>query len=71
MEVDPLPSPHGSSLFTRGETQSLSTVTLGTPLDELMLETAATTEYSKFFLHYNFPSFSTGEIKPSRGPGRR
>lgn len=71
MEIDALPSPHGSALFTRGETQSLSTVTLGTPLDELMLETAATTEYGKFFLHYNFPSFSTGEIKPSRGPGRR
>jgi len=71
MEIDALPSPHGSSLFTRGETQSLSTVTLGTPLDELMLETAATTDYSRFFLHYNFPSFSTGEIKPSRGPGRR
>lgn len=71
MEVSPLPSPHGSALFTRGETQSLSTVTLGTPLDELLIETAATSNYSKFFLHYNFPPFSTGETRPMRGPGRR
>ncbi|GAB3022013.1 polyribonucleotide nucleotidyltransferase [Niabella terrae] len=71
MEVDALPSPHGSALFTRGETQSLTTVTLGTGLDELLLETAATSKYSKFILHYNFPPFSTGEVKPMRGPGRR
>jgi len=71
MEVDILPSPHGSALFTRGETQSLTTVTLGTPLDELLIESAATSEYSKFILHYNFPPFSTGEVKPMRGPGRR
>jgi polyribonucleotide nucleotidyltransferase len=71
METDVLPSPHGSALFTRGETQSLTTVTLGTPLDELLIESAATSEYSKFILHYNFPPFSTGEVKPMRGPGRR
>lgn len=71
MEISPLPTPHGSALFTRGETQSLSTVTLGTPLDELLIETAATSKYSKFILHYNFPPFSTGEVKPMRGPGRR
>jgi len=71
MEVDILPSPHGSALFTRGETQSLTTVTLGTPLDELLIESAATSEYSKFILHYNFPPFSTGEAKAQRGVGRR
>ncbi|HEX3024932.1 MAG TPA: polyribonucleotide nucleotidyltransferase [Chitinophagaceae bacterium] len=71
MEVEPLPSPHGSALFTRGETQSLTTVTLGTALDQLLIESAAKSEYSKFILHYNFPPFSTGEIKMMRGPGRR
>ncbi len=71
MEVDVLPSPHGSALFTRGETQSLTTVTLGTPLDELLVESAATSVYSKFILHYNFPPFSTGEVKMMRAPGRR
>ena len=71
MEIGPLPTPHGSSLFTRGETQSLTTVTLGTKLDELMQETAASAEYAKFFLHYNFPPFSTGEAKPLRGTSRR
>jgi polyribonucleotide nucleotidyltransferase len=71
MEVDILPSPHGAALFTRGETQSLTTVTLGTPLDELLQESAAVSEYSKFILHYNFPPFSTGEVKFLRGPGRR
>jgi polyribonucleotide nucleotidyltransferase len=71
MEVDVLPSPHGSALFTRGETQSLTTVTLGTPLDELLVESAATSDYTKFILHYNFPPFSTGEVKMMRGPGRR
>ncbi len=71
MEVSNLPSPHGSSLFTRGETQSLTTVTLGTPLDELLVESAATSEYARFILHYNFPPFSTGEVKMMRGVGRR
>ncbi|HVS97684.1 MAG TPA: polyribonucleotide nucleotidyltransferase [Puia sp.] len=71
MEVDPLPTPHGSSLFTRGETQSLTTVTLGTPLDELLVESAAKSFDSKFFLHYNFPPFSTGEVKMMRGQSRR
>jgi len=71
MEVDILPSPHGAALFTRGETQSLTTVTLGTPLDELLIESAAKSYDSKFFLHYNFPPFSTGEVKMMRGPGRR
>ncbi|TAG30518.1 MAG: polyribonucleotide nucleotidyltransferase [Sphingobacteriia bacterium] len=71
MEVSPLPTPHGSALFTRGETQSLTTVTFGTKLDELLAETAAKSEYTKFFLHYNFPPFSTGEVKMMRGVGRR
>ncbi len=71
MEVEPLPTPHGSALFTRGETQSLTTVTFGTKLDELLLESAAKSEYTKFFLHYNFPPFSTGEVKMMRGAGRR
>jgi len=71
METNYLPSPHGSALFTRGETQSLTTVTLGTPLDELLVESAATSDYTKFILHYNFPPFSTGEVKMMRGVGRR
>ncbi|KIC93919.1 polyribonucleotide nucleotidyltransferase [Flavihumibacter solisilvae] len=71
MEIDVLPSPHGAALFTRGETQSITTVTLGTPLDELLVESAANSEYTKFILHYNFPPFSTGEVKMMRGPGRR
>ncbi len=71
MEVEPLPTPHGSALFTRGETQSLTTVTFGTKLDELLVESAAKSEYTKFFLHYNFPPFSTGEVKMMRGVGRR
>lgn len=71
MEVDALPSPHGAALFTRGETQSLTTVTFGTPLDELLVESAAKSVYSKFILHYNFPPYSTGEVKFLRGPGRR
>jgi polyribonucleotide nucleotidyltransferase len=71
MEIDLLPTPHGSALFTRGETQSLTTVTLGTPLDELLVESAHSSEYSKFLLHYNFPPFSTGEVKMMRGVGRR
>ena len=71
MEVDPLPTPHGSALFTRGETQSLTTVTFGTKLDQLLIESAAKSDYSNFILHYNFPPFSTGEVKMMRGPGRR
>ena len=71
MEVEPLPTPHGSALFTRGETQSLTTVTFGTKLDELLVESAAKSVYSPFILHYNFPPFSTGEVKMMRGPGRR
>jgi polyribonucleotide nucleotidyltransferase len=71
MEIDILPSPHGAALFTRGETQSITTVTLGTPLDSLLIESAAVSDYSKFILHYNFPPFSTGEVKMMRGPGRR
>ncbi|MFZ1801120.1 MAG: polyribonucleotide nucleotidyltransferase [Chitinophagaceae bacterium] len=71
MEVDALPAPHGSALFTRGETQSLTSVTLGTPLDELIVLSAAKSDYTKFFLHYNFPPFSTGEVKMMRGVGRR
>ena len=70
-EVDYLPSSHGSALFTRGETQSLSTVTLGTKLDEQMIDGAMFSGSNKFILHYNFPAFSTGEVKPNRGPGRR
>jgi polyribonucleotide nucleotidyltransferase len=70
-EVDYLPMPHGSAVFTRGETQSLSTVTLGTKLDEQMIDGAVITGYNKFILHYNFPAYSTGEVKPNRGPGRR
>jgi polyribonucleotide nucleotidyltransferase len=71
METSILPTPHGSSLFTRGETQSLTTVTFGTPLDELLVESAFKSEYTKFILHYNFPPFSTGEVKMMRGVGRR
>lgn len=70
-EVDFLPSAHGAALFTRGETQSLTTATLGTKLDEMIVDQVMLSGYSKFFLHYNFPGFSTGEIKPNRGAGRR
>ncbi|TDE17747.1 polyribonucleotide nucleotidyltransferase [Dyadobacter psychrotolerans] len=70
-EVDFLPNAHGSALFTRGETQSLTTVTLGTKNDEQIIDTPLKYGYSKFLLHYNFPGFSTGEVKPNRGPGRR
>jgi polyribonucleotide nucleotidyltransferase len=70
-EIGVLPRTHGSSLFTRGQTQSLATVTLGTKRDELMVESLEGLEYENFMLHYNFPSFSVGEAKPSRGPGRR
>ncbi len=66
-EVDYLPATHGSALFTRGETQSLTTVTLGTKLDEQLIDGAMISGSSKFILHYNFPGFSTGEVKPNRG----
>lgn len=70
-EVDYLPNAHGSAIFTRGETQSLTTTTIGTKLDEQMIDSAMRSGYNKFMLHYNFPGFSTGEVKPNRGPGRR
>ena len=70
-EVDYLPKAHGSAIFTRGETQSLTTVTLGTKLDEQIIDQAMVTGVNKFILHYNFPAFSTGEARPNRGPGRR
>ena len=70
-EVGYLPGPHGSSIFTRGETQSLSTVTLGTKLDEKIIDEATIQGKDRFLLHYNFPPFSTGEAKASRGVGRR
>ncbi|MFT6856685.1 MAG: polyribonucleotide nucleotidyltransferase [Cyclobacteriaceae bacterium] len=70
-EVDYLPSAHGSAVFTRGETQSLTTATLGSKLDEQMIDGAMFSGYNKFILHYNFPAFSTGEARPNRGPGRR
>jgi polyribonucleotide nucleotidyltransferase len=71
IETNIVATPHGSALFTRGETQSLSTVTLGSGDDELLQETALDSQYRKFYLHYNFPPFSTGETRPMRGPGRR
>lgn len=70
-EIDYLPSAHGSAIFTRGETQSLTSLTLGTKTDELMLDQALSHGYENFILHYNFPAFSVGETKPMRGPGRR
>ena len=70
-EVGYLPGPHGSSIFTRGETQSLSTVTLGTSRDEKIVDEALIQGTDKFLLHYNFPPFSTGEAKAARGVGRR
>ena len=70
-EVDYLPGPHGSAVFTRGETQSLSTVTLGTKLDEKMVDDVLNQGSERFLLHYNFPPFSTGEAKAQRGVGRR
>ncbi len=71
MEIDVLASPHGSALFTRGETQSLTTVTLGSKDDEKMHDNVHGMYYDRFLLHYNFPAFSTGETKPMRGPSRR
>ncbi len=70
-EVDYLPGPHGSAVFTRGETQSLSTVTLGTKLDEKIVDEVLQQGRERFLLHYNFPPFSTGEAKAQRGVGRR
>ena len=70
-EIDYLPNAHGSAIFTRGETQSLTSVTLGTKLDEQMIDGAMHSGYNKFILHYNFPGFSTGEVRPNRGAGRR
>ncbi|MBP6176261.1 MAG: polyribonucleotide nucleotidyltransferase [Fermentimonas sp.] len=70
-EVDFIPGPHGAALFTRGETQSLTTVTLGTKLDEKMVDDALVHDTDRFLLHYNFPPFSTGEARPQRGTGRR
>lgn len=70
-EVGYLPAAHGSAIFTRGETQSLTTVTLGTKLDLQTIDGAVIQGTSNFMLHYNFPGFSTGEVKPNRGPGRR
>lgn len=70
-EVDSLPMPHGSAIFQRGETMSLAAVTLGTKLDEKLVDGAVVRGYQKFLLHYNFPPFSTGEAKSQRGVGRR
>lgn len=70
-ETDYLQSPHGSAVFTRGETQALATVTLGTKLDEKILDDVLNTGRERFLLHYNFPPFSTGEARPTRGVGRR
>lgn len=70
-EINYLPSAHGSSIFTRGETQSLTSVTLGTKLDEQSIDGAVFSGTNRFLLHYNFPSFSTGEANPNRGVGRR
>lgn len=70
-EVDCIPGPHGSAIFTRGETQSLTTVTLGSKLDEKLVDDVLYKGYDRFLLHYNFPPFSTGDAKPYRGVGRR
>ncbi len=70
-EVDYLPGAHGSAVFTRGETQSLTSVTLGTPLDEQSIDMPLVQGKQRFLLHYNFPPFSTGEARPNRGTGRR
>jgi polyribonucleotide nucleotidyltransferase len=70
-EVEYLPSTHGSAVFTRGETQALATMTLGTKMDKIMVDNALETYFDNFFLHYNFPALSVGEVRPNRGPGRR
>ena len=71
IETDLLPTPHGSALFTRGETQSITTVTLGAKKDEQLIDNLLGVSFKKFLLHYNFPPFSVGEARPMRGPGRR
>jgi len=70
-EIDYLPSTHGSAIFTRGETQSLTSVTLGSKIDEIMVDNALEMKKDDFILHYNFPPYSVGEVKPLRGPARR
>lgn len=70
-EIDYLPSAHGSAIFNRGETQAITSLTLGTKLDSQMIDNALQNYYEKFILHYNFPAFSVGEVRPMRGPGRR
>ncbi len=70
-EVDYLPTAHGSAIFNRGETQSLTSLTLGSKTDKLMIDTAQELYFENFILHYNFPGYSVGEVKPMRGPGRR
>ena len=70
-EVDYLPSTHGSAVFNRGETQALTSLTLGTKMDAVMVDNALDSYDDKFILHYNFPGYSVGEVKPQRGPGRR
>ncbi len=70
-EVDYLPSAHGSAIFNRGETQALASLTLGSKLDQAMVDTALDMHYENFILHYNFPAYSVGETRPMRGPGRR
>lgn len=71
VEVDYLPAAHGSAIFNRGETQALTSLTLGTKTDQMMVDNAMDFHYENFILHYNFPALSVGEIKPMRGPGRR
>ncbi|MDR2682863.1 MAG: polyribonucleotide nucleotidyltransferase [Dysgonamonadaceae bacterium] len=70
-EIDPIPGPHGSAIFTRGETQALTTVTLGTKLDEKLIDDVLNINKERFLLHYNFPPFATGEARPQRSVGRR
>ncbi|KAA3637104.1 MAG: polyribonucleotide nucleotidyltransferase [Bacteroidetes bacterium] len=70
-EIDYLPAAHGSAIFNRGETQAITSLTLGTKLDSQMIDNALENYYEKFILHYNFPAFSVGEVRPMRGPGRR
>lgn len=70
-EIDYLPATHGSAIFNRGETQALATLTLGSKTDKMMVDTAQELTFSNFILHYNFPGYSVGEVKPMRGPGRR
>ena len=70
-EVNYLPSAHGSAIFTRGETQAITSLTLGTKLDQLMVDTALDHSFERFIMHYNFPAYSVGETKPMRGPGKK